>query len=731
MDATGTTTDATPRRGAAAALLTLLLLLAAGVAGAGAERAAAITFTTRTVLVPGSGIGSESGLAVADFDEDGDLDLAVSLQSGDLSVLLRDAAGGYAQAPGFPRALGSSYAGPMKAVDLDGDGHLDLVAAQITDATSYAIVLLGDGAGGFGTTASIPLTGTPGAMAVADVTGDGRPDLVLPSYLPSDTRLLVMPGDGAGGFGAPLASQPLLDGTDPAAIVLADLDRDGDLDAAVGHVFSQVGVVSVLRNDGAGGFARVAGSPFDIGSPSFALAGGDVDGDGRVDLVAPVRPASRDIRTITAGALLGDGSGGFGPGPGGSFVTPPALNPVSSFAFPLGDLDGDGLLDGAISTDAGDVWPLFGDGAGRFQSTATAALRTAAIVTAGTIADVDGDGVLDVVVTSAAPPARVFTLINDAEPAISAPGALDLGAAQVGAAPASATVRISNPGDHGLRVSGLTVDGADAADFAAAGCLAAPILAGASCDATVTFAPHAAGARAATLRIASDAPGAAVTTVALTGTATPAADTGGGTCPDGSVPPAGTPCGGTCPDGSAPPAGTPCGGVCPDGSVPPAGTPCGGANGGDGGANGANGGANGANGGANGAKGGADGGNGAPPHARAAKLALALRPARRATLAPGRRLRLTVTLRNSGTIRATAVTLCPRASAKRLTAGRCRRLGTLVAGRSVRRTLTVQLAEHARRGRLYTLTLTAKARGARAAVARLRVRAARVSAARR
>ncbi|MDO8187849.1 VCBS repeat-containing protein [Conexibacter sp. JD483] len=654
MDASGIKTGAT-LQWASTALLALVLLLAA--CALGAARAEAISFTTRSVTVPGSGIGAESGLALGDFDADGDLDIAVSLGSGDLSVLLRGADGSYAQAPTFPRSLGRSYAGPMRAVDLNGDGHLDLVALQIQDATSYAIVLLGDGAGGFGTAASIPLTGTPGTMAVGDVTGDGKLDLVLPSYMPSGgPRLLTMPGDGAGGFGAPLASQPPLDGSDPAAIVLADLDADGDLDAAVAHVFTAAGIVTVLRNDGAGGFASVAGSPFDIGSGVLTMAGGDVNGDGRLDLVAPVRTGiAGDSRSSTAGVLLGTGAGGFVRGPPDSFATPPAQNPVAPFAFPLGDLDGDGTLDGAIATDAGTAWPVFGDGAGRFLSEATSGIATGAIATAGTIADVDGDGVLDVVVTSTASPARVFLLINDAEPAISAPAGADLGSAQVGGAATTAAVRIENPGDHGLRVTGLTVAGADAADFAASGCMTAPVPAGSFCDATVSFAPHAAGARAATLTISSSAPSGPAT-VALTGTATP-----------------------------APPA------ACP---------------GGDGG------------------RGGTDGG-GSGPAARAATLKLTLRPARAAKLAPGRRLRLTVTVRNAGTLAASAVTLCPRASAKQLTAGRCLKLGRLAAGRSARRTITLKLARSARPGRSYTLTLTARARGARAATARLALRAAR------
>ncbi len=502
--------------GVGSALLALVLLLAACALGAGRAEAIALHDQIGAACrAPAS--GTESGLALGDLDEDGDLDLAVSLQSGDLSVLLRGADGGYAQAPSFPRSLGSSYAGPMRAVDLDGDGHLDLVALQIRDATSYAVVLLGDGAGGFGTAASIPLTGTPGTMAVADVTGDGRPDLVLPSYLPSDTRLLVMPGDGAGGFGAPLASQPLLDGSDPAAIVLADLDHDGDLDAAVAHVFTAVGIVTVLAQRRRGRFRRESPAARSTSARRRSRwPGGDVDGDGALDLVAPVRPASRDNRTITAGVLLGGDGGGcwLRRRPGRLVRDAAGAQPGLAVRLPARRPRRRRPASTARSRPTRAA-------SGRCSATAAAAscseprprrCRPARSSTAGTIADVDGDGVLDVVVTSASSPARVFLLINDAEPAISVAGALDLGSAQVGAAPATAAVRIANPGDHGLRVTGLSLAGADAADFARrrvrAGCLAAPIPAGAFCDATVTFTPHAAGPRAATLEIASTAPGA-------------------------------------------------------------------------------------------------------------------------------------------------------------------------------------------------------------------------------
>jgi FG-GAP-like repeat len=657
-------------RATATAALALAAVAAAAPAGAGA------TFSRRTITLPGSGVGTESGLGLGDFDEDGRTDVAVALPSGDLSILLRDDAGGYAHAAGSPRALGASYGGPLKVADVNRDGHQDLVVLQAGAAGSVVTVLRGDGHGGFGNATTVPVPGNPGSMTLGDVNGDGTPDLVVPTWTPGGPLLAVQLGAGDGTFAAPLAGSAPLDGTDPSAVVLADFDGDGRLDAAVSHAFVRDGIVTVLRGDGAGGFARAAGSPYDIGSGTLALSAGDLDGDGRVDLASPVVPASGDNKSNTIGVLLGDGDGTFRSGPAESFVTPPTLNPATAFAMPLGDLDGDGRLDAALPIgESSGVWPLLGDGTGRFASPVIAPLGARPNLTAAAIGDLDGDGRLDVLAVSVSSPVTLVMLENDAEPAIDVAPALDLGSGQVGAAATGASLTISNPGDHGLRVGSLTIGGADAGDFGVSGCLSRPIPAGRSCDVTVTFAARAAGARTATLTIASDAPGAELRTVALTATGTPAPVDGGG--------------GG---DGTG-----------------------GGGTGGDGGGDGSGGGT-----GPGGRDGSGNGGTG--PSGLRAALKLTVRPAR-ASLAPGRRLRLTATIRNGGRAPATRVRLCPRTSATSLSAGRCVTLGTVAAGRTVRRTVTVRLARSARRGRSYAVTLVATTTGARPVTARVVLKA--------
>jgi hypothetical protein len=685
------------------ALATAALTLALALAVTAAAGAADIPFTRTAVPLPGSGYGSESGLGVGDFDEDGAIDVAVALQSGDLSILLRDTASGdYEQALGSPRAIGASDAGPLEVADLDRDGHQDVVAFQSRVGGSSVAVLLGDGDGGFAATTTVTLPGDYGSMALADVGGDGVLDLVTALETGLGPRLVVLPGAGDGTFGAPLGAGTPLDGDYPAALVVEDFDGDGKPDAAVAHVFVTDGIVTILRGDGAGGFARFAGSPYDIGSGTLAINAGDVDGDGRLDLASPIVPAAGDHRSSTVGLLLGNGDGSFRVAPEESFVSPPGVNPDSAFALPLGDLDGDGRLDAAlpIGGDAG-VWPLFGDGAGRFLTAAPAPLSAASNLNAAAIADVDGDGRLDVLATSVAPPARLFLLTNESEPAIEAAAALELGSHEIGGPPASATVHIANPGDHGLRLSALTLAGADAGDFAASGCLDRLIPAAQSCDVTVTFAPQAAGARSASLQIASDAPGAAVTTVALTATATPAAGGGGGGGGNdgggsGGDDGGGNGGGGGTGGGGGGGDGGDGGGNGGGGGSGGGGTGAGGGGNGTGGGGGeTSGGGSGGTGGGGGGSGGGDTGAGGKAAPRPAKLTLSVKP-RRLALAPGRRGRLTVTVRNAGGRTASGVTLCPRTSSRQLVAGRCLRLGRVAQGRSVRRGLSVVVATPSR-----------------------------------
>lgn len=238
---------------------------------------------------PGSPInigGQHSTLATGDLNRDGKVDLAVvDSSSSDIRVLLGNGTGGFTAAPGSPFQAGAGGSGSVVIVDLNGDGKLDLVGTY--PAPNEVWILLGDGAGGLAAADSSPVrvaASRPSAVAVADVNADTKPDLVTANAL-SD-NITVFLGDGAAepSFAATAASPISTGGYVPTAVAIDDIDRDGKADVVVANQDSNN--VSVLIGDGAGGFAPVAGSPFDSGGiTSYSLAIADMNGDTRIDLV--------------------------------------------------------------------------------------------------------------------------------------------------------------------------------------------------------------------------------------------------------------------------------------------------------------------------------------------------------------------------------------------------------------------------------------------------------------
>lgn len=122
-------------------------------------------------------------------------------------------------------------------------------------------------------------------VAVGDLNNDGHLDTVLAEY--NLGNLAVRLGDGTGGLAVPPNSTPPVVGRRPSSVAIADFDRDGAQDVAVGNLGSGSSVVdqtvSFLRGDGTGLFAtqttvRPASYPIDLGV-------GDMDRDGFMDLV--------------------------------------------------------------------------------------------------------------------------------------------------------------------------------------------------------------------------------------------------------------------------------------------------------------------------------------------------------------------------------------------------------------------------------------------------------------
>jgi hypothetical protein len=298
-------------------------------------------------------------LVVADFDGDADPDIALpsDATAGRVNLLRNDGNGGFGKLA-IPRAVQVSS---ISAGDLDGDGWSDLVVNNTTGNT--VSVLWNNRAGGF--SASDPTVGTTTAASVAgDFTGDGRLDLAV---IGSGVWLLVNNGSRT------FTAQSILTITGNS-ITAADFNRDGRLDMAIGGATIQT---RVLLNDGAAGFAAIAypvtaarvavadvnrdgapdvlatrtngtyvlrnrGDGILIVGESYGVAGtpADLDGDQWPDLVYAGR--NPDGVSSTIGMLRNRGDGTFTAGPS---VVVPQLALLSI----VGDLDGDGVMDLAVS----------------------------------------------------------------------------------------------------------------------------------------------------------------------------------------------------------------------------------------------------------------------------------------------------------------------------------------------------------------------------------------------
>ena len=140
------------------------------------------------------------------------------------------------------------------AADLDGDGNIDLVAQVGTDTTLQVVVLRGDGSGGFDAGTDVVAGPTALSFRLADVNGDGRPDLV--AHHPTLQTVAVQTGQAGGSFAAPVhfpapyAIHPQTELDDDGAAEdfyslpsMGDLNGDGQIDIAVGDASGAIQVL--------------------------------------------------------------------------------------------------------------------------------------------------------------------------------------------------------------------------------------------------------------------------------------------------------------------------------------------------------------------------------------------------------------------------------------------------------------------------------------------------------
>lgn len=259
-------------------------------------------------------------IALGDLNGDSNLDLAIdSHDSYGVIVMLGDGKGGLVLAPNSPIVMKQGvhpHTHGLAIGDLNGDRKLDLIT--VNNADNDVSIAFGDGRGGFiRAPATFAVGPSPYPMALGDVNNDGWPDIIATAtatgpmraqQLPSSFALTLLLNDGGGGFRA--TQLPLRKG-EPWFVAIGDVNGDHKADLVATH--HNQSALTVLLGDGAGRFTEAPGSPFDFGGSAFEMVLADVNHDGRLDALTAGGVGVR--------VMLGDGRGDFKPAPGSPFLT--------------------------------------------------------------------------------------------------------------------------------------------------------------------------------------------------------------------------------------------------------------------------------------------------------------------------------------------------------------------------------------------------------------------------
>jgi hypothetical protein len=281
------------------------------------------------------------------LNQDGHVDLAVTNVDGNnVSVLLGSGTGAFNQVSSFSNAAGGGVSA-LAVGDLDGDGKQDLVVSN--GANDGLTTFLGAGDGSFGSGIVSPPGGFGTAMALGDINGDSRPDLAVASFF-GGGYLEILLGTGMGDF---TSAGVVHVGLEVLGLALGDFNDDNHLDLVASDGSEHV---VVFLGAGDGTFSDPISFPTGHGPRAIAL--GDLNGDGGADL-AVVNSASNSVSILLTSA------GTFVPGNTYAVGADP-------FSIAEADFNGDGARDLAVANlDDNTVSVLLGDGHGAFGAATT------------------------------------------------------------------------------------------------------------------------------------------------------------------------------------------------------------------------------------------------------------------------------------------------------------------------------------------------------------------------
>jgi hypothetical protein len=335
-------------------------------------------------------------VAVGDLNGDGSLDLVaahgLNYELHAVSVLLNRGDGTFRRAHVYPTARPGDRAGTWSVAvgDLNGDGTLDLAAANPEDRS--VSVLINRGEGTFRPSIRYPIAHQPSDVAVEDLNGDGKRDIVTAN--PNSVSVLFNAGDGT------YRQLDLAAGRNTDALAVGDLDGDRRPDLATSNY--RTSNVSVFLNAGGGEFYPKADYPVGPGPNSIAI--GDLDGDDRPELVTANGTRAPESDWFDSVSVLRNrGDGGFRRARLYPF-RPYNFNRQEFSSVAIGDLNGDRRRDVALAAAASHarlVSVLVNRGNATLGSRLTYGPEGGDYAGSGTraiaLGDLNGDGRLDVV----------------------------------------------------------------------------------------------------------------------------------------------------------------------------------------------------------------------------------------------------------------------------------------------------------------------------------------------
>ena len=380
----------------------------------------------------------------------------------------------------------------VAAVDLNGDGRLDLVTANYY--TAQALVLLGNGDGTFG--AASAFSANISEFVIGDFNADGFMDL---AYIDTKTGYFsVLPGKSDGTFGSPIVSTSV--GGQAFYWLAGDFNNDGKLDLAI--TYADGGVISIVLGNGDGTFKTPVNYAGGINPYGIVVA--DFNGDGNLDVAVT---NSNDAIVNTVSVFLGNGDGTLKPYVQFDVGTEPGQ-------IVTGDLDGDGKLDLIVLNtpyDNSSLSVLFGNGDGTFEPQVVFPVTANWTIVPG---DFNNDGRLDLAIADRMnSKVEVVTQI----PSVNlAPTSLSFPNQEVGITGATQPVTLTNASNTPLQIYSIALTGTNNTTFTQTNTCPATLNAGGNCTISIAFAPPLVGTDAATLTVTdSGAPG--TQTVALSG----------------------------------------------------------------------------------------------------------------------------------------------------------------------------------------------------------------------